>query len=240
MLNKIKLIKTLILDLLLPEFCSGCNKEGTILCESCLKKLRQEFQYPKCFYCGARAPAGKRTTAGRTCKPCRKKTLIYASFSPFPYSDKTVKNLIHKLKYNRAKKIAIILGSELNSYFSKFAAKIPENFIIVPIPLYKNKRRERGFNQSELIAGCLSKNFGAINPLVLKKIKSTPDQTELSGAERRVNVKGSFWVSQEEQIKNKNILIVDDVKTTGSTIEAAAEALKKSGAKKIWAITVAN
>lgn len=233
-------IKKFILDLILPEFCSGCNKEGTILCESCLKELRQEFQYPKCFYCGARSPAGKRTPAGRTCKQCRKQTLIYAFFSPFPYSSKTVKNLIHKLKYNRAKKIAVILGSELNSYFSKFATKRPKKFIVVPIPLYKNKYRERGFNQSELIAGCLSKNCGAINLLVLKKIKSTPDQTELSGAERRINVKGTFLVSHEEQIKDKDILIVDDVKTTGSTIEAAAEALKKSGAKKVWALTVAN
>lgn len=240
MLAKIRLLKDLLMDLVFPEFCSGCDKEGYVLCESCLQKLRQEFQYPRCFYCGARSPAGKKTVAGRTCMNCRRKTLIYAFFSPFSYSNQTIKNLIHKLKYNRNQKISKILGGELNFYFSKIAYKISENLVIVPIPMHKDKYRKRGFNQSELIADCLSKNLGITSLSVLKKIKSTPDQTELNGAERRKNIKGSFIVIAEENIKNKDVLIVDDVKTTGSTIEEAAITLKKSGAKKILAITVAN
>lgn len=240
MLGKIKLVKKFVLDLILPEFCSGCQKEGGILCESCLKKLRQTFIYPKCFYCGARSPAGKRAPAGRTCLSCQKNTCIYAFFSSFPYSNPIVKILIQKLKYKRAFRIAAIFGEELSEYFLKMSPKIPANSLIIPIPLHKNKYRERGFNQSELIAEFLSKKIKITNLAALKKIKSTPDQTELSGAERKKNIKGVFLVIRPEQIKGKNIMLVDDVKTTGSTLEEAAKVLKKAGAKRIWALTIAS
>lgn len=240
MFHQIKLIKKFVLDLIFPEFCSGCKKEGDILCESCLKELRKSFIFPKCFCCGARVPAGQRTPAGRTCLSCRKNTNIYAFFSSFPYSNEIVKTLIHKLKYNRIHKIAIILGDELSEYFLKMSLKIPADSLIIPIPLHKNKYRKRGFNQSEVIAESLSKNLKIPILAGLKKIKLTPDQTELSGAKRRKNVKGAFLAINWRQIKGKNIILVDDVKTTGSTLEEAAKTLKKAGAKRIWALTIAS
>ena len=233
-------IKKFILDLILPEFCSGCGKEGTIFCEACLKELRQSFLYPKCFYCGAKSPAGKRSPAGRTCLSCQKNTNIYAFFSSFPYSNNDIKTLIHQLKYKRISKIAAILGAELGEYFLKMSPKIPPNSLIIPIPLHKHRHIERGFNQSELIAKFISKKIKIPILTALKKIKSTPDQTELSGEKRRKNIKGVFSITNQEQIKGKNIILVDDVKTTGSTIEEAAGILKKSGAKRIWALTVAS
>ena len=187
-----------------------------------------------------KVPAGKRTTAGRTCGQCRKNTSIYAFFSSFPYSNPTVKNLIRKLKYGRVNKIAVMLGDELSDYFLKMSLKIPADSVIVPIPLHKNRLRERGFNQSEAIAKSLSEKLKIPVLAALKKIKITPDQTELSGAERRQNLKGVFSVINPERIKSKNIILVDDVKTTGSTLEEAARTLKKTGAKRIFALTIAS
>lgn len=117
----------------------------------------------------------------------------------------------------------------------------PQPDILIPIPLAKKRQKERGFNQSEEIGKELSK-FLKI-PLVnnaLIKVRETLPQVELSGKEREENIKGAFWCRDENMVKNKTIFLVDDVFTTGSTMEEAARVLKEAGAKKVWGITVAR
>ena len=107
--------------------------------------------------------------------------------------------------------------------------------------MHRSRKRVRGFNQSELIAARLSSliNLRAENH-ILRKNKKTAPQVGLSGEKRRNNIIGSFSVSNPESVKNKNVILVDDVKTTGATLEEAARVLKNAGAGKIWAVTVAH
>ncbi len=109
--------------------------------------------------------------------------------------------------------------------------------IVTPIPLHKKKLRKRGYNQSELLARLVAERYGLkLDTAAVKRIKNTPTQTHMSAGERAENMQNAFLASAEA-VKNKNILLVDDVRTTGSTLIACAEALKAAGAAKIYALT---
>lgn len=236
--------KNFLLDLLFPKFCLGCGQEGEFFCLNCSARLR--FIPPACFVCQKLAPAEKKITSGRTCDSCRGKSFIYAYFSPFRYSDEPTRSLVHALKYQRIAALHQTLARLLASYARYFKLVFPAEALLIPIPLYPAKERVRGFNQSALIA----KQFAALlqeqgcrlecRTEILRRRKNTAPQAELSGAERRKNVINAFAVTKPELISQKTIILLDDVKTTGTTLEEAARVLKEAGAKQIWAITVAH
>jgi len=231
--------KKLILDLLFPVLCLNCQKEGEILCEQCRNSL--SWLVPTCFVCRKMALTMEKMPAGRTCAACRKKTKIFAYLSPFSYDSTVIRELIHSLKYSRIKMVSGVFADLLRQYFNYQRVFFPPNSLFIPIPLHKSRKRIRGFNQTELISCQLEKLLGIpVQAGILKKIRKTAPQTELSATERRQNVINSFAVFNAEAIKNKIILLVDDVKTTGATLEEAARVLKKAGAKQVWTITVAH
>ena len=196
---------------------------------------------PTCFVCRKWAPSSRRVRAGRTCLYCRKNSLIYAFFSPFLYADPVVKSLLHGFKYNRFKSLAGLLGELLVEYTDRFKINFPREAILIPIPLFRDRLRIRGFNQSELIVRYLSDRLGIKSELaILRKTHKTKPQVELSAEERRDNLKGAFDISGASIVKNKIVILVDDVKTTGSTLEEAAKVLKIAGADKILVMTVAH
>jgi ComF family protein len=213
-------IKEFILDLIFPKFCLGCKKEGSFLCEDCFSILDISTNHQRF--------KGKNLTD---------------LYFPVNYENFLVKKLIQNFKYpplikELKKELALIIISHL-----LLLDKKPDfsDFILVPIPLSKKKLRWRGFNQAEEIARELA-NFLKI-PLIsdcLVKIKETKDQVELSEKERRENVKGVFFVKNKEEIVGRNILLVDDVFTTGATMEEAARVLKEAGAEKIVGIVIAK
>ena len=192
-----------------------------------------------------------RIKAGRTCRACRKKSDVFAFFSPYLYQNEIIRGLIHKLKYQRAEEIHRVLAGLLARSLAYFSFGLPPQAIMVPIPLYPSRERVRGFNQARLISQELSAALGLVHaPDMLHKIKKTAAQMALSGEERRSNVVGAFGLSPafsqkagidpQLRLKDKIIILVDDVKTTGATLREAAKTLKQSGAKQIWAITVAH
>lgn len=232
-------IKTTTLDLLFPLTCAGCRKEGVLFCPGC-RSLRREIP-PSCLVCKKLVPARKRTPPGRTCASCRKKSLIYAFISPFSYSDKVVRDLVHSLKYNRVRALDAVLAELIYEHLKRFRVAVSRDSVIIPVPLYKSRERVRGFNQAELIARALAERIGAeVEGGILQKIKKTKPQIELGAEERRRNIIGSFSVKNSERVRAKTILLLDDVKTTGATLEEAARVLKEAGAKRVWAITVAH
>lgn len=235
-------IKNRILDLLFPPYCVGCGNEGNLLCFPCRSSLATIP--PSCFVCKKWVPETLRVNPGRTCKLCQSSTSIYAFFSPFAFDQKIVRELVHSLKYRRIRDIGTLLGELLAEYCRTFKIVFPENLVVVPLPLHKSRKRIRGFNQAELIsAGFLS----AINlpgfrlePNLLIRAKNTKPQVELYAGERRQNMVGAFAVSDPNVVKNEIILLVDDVKTTGATLEEAARVLKEAGAKRVYVTTVAH
>ena len=229
----------IFLDLLFPIQCAGCADEGSFLCRHCSETLI--LVPPACIVCKKLVPARDNAIPGRTCKLCRKKSHISSFFSPFLYETGLIRDLIHQLKYRRIREIHIPLAKLLASSLRYFLVPIPPGAIIVPIPLAPARRRVRGFNQSALIAERLWAELGLpLAATVLKKIKNTPPQMELARDARLGNLAGAFAVSDAAAIKNKIVILIDDVKTTGATLEEAAKTLKAAGAKEIRAITIAR
>jgi ComF family protein len=213
-------IKEFVLDLIFPKFCLGCKKEGAFLCEDCFATLEISTSHQKF--------KGKNLTD---------------LYFPVNYENFLVKKSIQNFKYpplirELKRELALIIISHF-----LLLDKKPDfsDFVLVPIPLSKKKLKWRGFNQAEEIAKELA-NFLKI-PLIsdcLVKLKETKDQVELSEKERRENVKGVFFVKNKEKIFGRNILLVDDVFTTGATMEEAARVLKEAGAKEIVGIVAAK
>ena len=207
-----------IADWLWPEKCLGCKRKNSgYLCPECLNKI----------------------------PPCFDNSNILAAAS---YKSPIVKKAIRLLKYRRAKKLAeplakLIFQRILQGQHSMLPLlTLKDEALIIPIPLSKKRLRERGFNQAELIARILSDKLSVkIACNVLEKIKHTESQVKAGKQEKRLkNLKGSFRVSRPELIKEKNIILVDDVATTGATLFEAGRVLKKSGAREIIPIVVAK
>lgn len=213
-----KLIKNILagfFNLIFPPECVGCGQKNTYLCNTCLKHVRR----PE-----------------RTCP-----NWIYPLFD---YRDPVVKKVVWALKYKNRKNLAIIIAELLRAKIEEELAdlEILENFrepIVIPIPLAKSRLRERGYNQSELIAKELTSFVVATKVLI--KVKDTPHQARIENRQTRMqNVVGSFGVKNKDLIKDRNIILIDDVATTGATLAEAKKVLKNSGAKKIIAFTFAH
>ena len=255
-------IKNLLLDILFPRFCLGCNKEGTYLCDDCKALLEiSEHRYCLCNKNPLRLPAILppqlqrcwRVQAGLSpkdekgkCKKCNSKKLSGLYF-PLSYKEKALaRKLIHFFKYPPyyLRDLANPLASLIIDHFLLLGEKIEEllkNSFLIPVPLDKKKMKQRGYNQSEELAKEISKMTKT--PLlknILIKTKSTPAQMDLPEEKRRENLKNVFVCKNSGLIGKKKIFLVDDVYTTGSTMEECALTLKRAGAKEVWGMVVAR
>lgn len=233
-----KSLKHKLLNLLFPIDCAGCGREDTWLCQECLSNLplgRNE----KCLFCGNKSPLGK------TCFACSASHNLDGVFICSDYENKIISNLIKKLKYSFARELGEILGEIAVRFFKKISAegKFPEaNFvewIILPIPLHRKRLNWRGFNQAEIIAEYFTKKFDLKISSGLIRVKYKKPQARLSGLERQENIKNCFaWTGAN--LNKKNILLLDDVATTGSTLDEAAKILKRAGAGAVFGLVIAK
>ncbi len=213
-----------VLDILLPQKCIGCKKEGEILCENCITSL------PRCTeYVGN------------------------DNFAVFSYKNKLTKDIIHSLKYKGRKNLAEMLGRYLyDTVLEEISIEeLMENdienqkIIIIPVPIHDKKLAKRGFNQSEEIAVsffslCGEDNF-CLKSNALKRIKETDSQVSVMNREKRLkNLNDAFCVNEPQNIFGKTIILIDDVITTGATIEECRKTLKKEGAKRVLALSLAH
>lgn len=230
-----KKIQLFLLELLFPIECLNCGKEKEWLCQQCFNSipLVNQFVCPICQ---------RPSLNGATCLDCKNKTyldgLIFATY----YDRPLIKKLIQKMKYYFIKDVAEILAElpiKLIINSNLYSSLQPD--LVIPIPLHRKKILERGFNQSEIIAQKIAQKFNwPLGNNIIARIKNTKSQTKLKKEKREQNIAGAFTVCDKKIIKNKNIILIDDVVTTGATLEEAAKVLKKSGAKSVWAITVAK
>ena len=209
-----------LLELFFPKFCFGCQKEGNYLCPDCKSTL--EISSSHKIYSSQNL-----------------KDLYFA----LNYQSPLIKNLIQKFKYEPfVRELAPTLSSLIIEHLQLLDNKPSfKDFTIIPVPLEKRKLKGRGFNQAEEISKELS-SFLAI-PLIpncLIKTKETIPQVELTTETRKENIKGTFSYQHPELVKEKKILLVDDVYTTGSTMEEAARVLREAGAKEIIGIVIAR
>ena len=230
-------MKEFLLDLFFPKFCISCQKEGDYLCEDCLSLL-EILEYS---FCLCKKPQ-RLPDAGR-CKRCKHQSLNGLFFA-FSYENLFAKKLISQFKYNpQVKELAKTLSFLIIAHFNLLEKPLEswKDFILVPVPLTNKKKRKRGFNQAEELGKELRKSLGI--PLVkdcLLKIKETPPQIELQKEERLEAQKGVFLVKNKGEIKERKLLLVDDVYTTGATMKECAKVLKIAGAKEVWGVAIAR
>ena len=227
-----------LLDFLFPKKCVVCKKHGSYLCEQCFAFLSFDAK-SLCLSCNN--PSFNNLTHPR----CKRKYTIDGCFSALSYN-KTVQKLIFNFKY---KPYLTDLKTVLSDLFyesiiqnEQFQSQIKKGeWILVPIPLSSSKLRKRGYNQAEILAKELSKKLNLPVQNLLERTRETKTQVGLTNLQRKLNIKDAFrFINQESSISNQNILLVDDVVTTGSTLLEAAKVLKRGHVGKVFGLTLAR
>jgi competence protein ComFC len=217
------------LDLLFPPVCGGCGKVGSRWCDECQKHV-QILSGPVCEVCGL--PQDK----DGICNTCNADRPHFRALRGWAVFEDPVRKALHSLKYRRD----VALGDALNAHMLCYVKELnwPVD-MVVPIPLGRRRYKERGYNQVGMIAKPMALALGIeFAPKALMRRKETRSQVGLSKQERQKNVLGAFQAAAS--VNGKNILVLDDVSTTGSTLSSSAEALLLSGAKDVYALTVAR
>ena len=218
-----------ILDLLFPLTCGVCGREGHVLCPGC-EAAAPRLERPYCPTCAAPGPTG-------LCEQCAAVRLAIDGIRAPYLMERVIRELVYSLKYRHVRAVAPELARLLATYLE--SNTIPGQ-VIVPVPLHARRLRERGYNQSELLARELSKWSGIpIETRALRRTRNTPPQVDMeSHDERKRNTEGAFeCVSEMEGV---SVLLIDDVVTTGSTMSACAAALKTAGAGSVWGLAPAR
>ncbi|EKE19538.1 MAG: amidophosphoribosyltransferase-like protein [uncultured bacterium] len=234
----VKKINKLILDILFPITCISCKRNGTWLCENCFFKIKKTAEQV-CGICEIRI-----TPDGRTCQNCKKKSSLDGLLTCASYKQNSVARAVHFFKYRFIADLHVPLGNLMVNVMQKTDIPLPD--LILPIPLHKRRLRWRGFNQSSLLAKRISQELlpGAIisteENILIRNRYTTPQMGIKDYKHRQQNLNGAFLIPNEELVKNKIILLVDDIATTGSTILECAKVLKNAGAKEIFAIVIAR
>jgi len=218
------------LDLLFPPVCGGCGKAGSRWCLECQHRV-QILNGTVCEVCGLPQDTDE------VCTTCRAERPHFHALRAWAVFEDPIRKALHRLKYSRD----FSMGEALAVQMVDFAKGLNWNAdMLLPIPLGRQRMKERGYNQVGMIAKPLARALGIeFAPKVLVRCKETRTQVGLSKQERQRNVLGVFQV-EAGAVNGKNILVLDDVSTTGSTLSSSAEALLLSGAKDVFALTVAR
>ena len=230
MLRSGKLIE-LAVDSFFPRRCVGCGKGGGFLCPECLGKLPRLLP-PLCPHCG------RPQASGIVCPSCwQRQTEIDGIRSPFRF-DEVIRKAIHELKYRNLKAISPCLAELLADYFR--SNPLPGE-ALVGVPLHPRRLRERGYNQSSLLARELGRRIDlpVIEDCLIRVKQAQPQVRAVDVEERRKNVADAF-VCRDEKVRGKQIILIDDVCTSGATLESCAAALKNKGATSVWGLTLAR
>mgnify|MGYP001604749936 FL=1 len=243
--KKVLMLIEKLLTLLFPVRCAVCGKgtEGAkrnkLICSGCLKAFSASTEF-HCPLCEAKS------IGGEVCFSClplaRGKFHLDRLFSPFSYKEPAVRKTIKALKYDFIEGLAGPLGKLMTGYLGKIGNEVDfKDFTVIPVPLHRIKFNRRGYNQSELVAIEISKsiNLGVVNDLLLKT-RPTKDQASLKEERKVQNVKGSFVCPKPESVAGRKILLIDDVYTTGATMNECARVLKQSGAAEVSGLAIAR
>lgn len=231
MLPQLTKLKGIALDLLFPRWCVGCGKEGDFICAACLKSLPR-ITPPLCPHCG------QPQLNAVICPVCVGwQASIDGIRAPFKF-DGAIRQAIHGLKYNNLRAMAVFLGRWLGDYLA--ANPLPGE-LLVPVPLHHKRLRERGYNQSRLLALELSRLSGLplVDDCLVRERYTTPQARTPSVDERRRNVADAF-ACRDRRLEGRAVLLIDDVATSGATLDACARALKGAGTSSVWGLVLAK
>jgi ComF family protein len=230
-LPRLDYFKRAALDFLFPQKCLGCGEEGELICRKCLKSLPRILP-PLCPRCG------KPQSSGILCSGCVNwQTAITGIRSPFKFEG-TLRQAVHQLKYKNLRSLSRPLAGLLSDYLQ--SNPLPGQ-VLVPVPLHPRRYKERGYNQSALLARELGKLIGlpVVEDCLARKKYILPQAQTKSVEERRYNVNKAF-TCRSSAVQNKYVVLIDDVATSGATLDACAAALKSSGSLSVWGLVLAR
>lgn len=256
--KKVEAILRFFIDIIFPIECLECKQEGDWLCAKCTQSIPIN-QEPYCLNCKIK------TNLGEFCEKCKAQYSLDGVFITSSYDNKLVQQAIKTLKYRFVKDVSRELSKLLilfmqnaltpnplsqrergrgDGHFLKdHSPAVLKNFsqaILIPVPLHKKRQRWRGFNQAEALAYYIAEHFNLeVDKSGLQRVRHTRAQAKLGEEERKKNITGSF-IWQGEELNNRSIIIIDDVVTTGATLEECAQALKQAGAREVWGLVVAK
>lgn len=233
-----------LMDILYPKKCLACKEKinpaatNDFVCLQCWGNIKKNMP-PFCHSCGRHL--NTKVSTKSICNICIKEPLFFdRAFCPCAY-DGVIKKLVWEFKYKNKDYLGKVLSRLMIDFIREYDFGIEYMDLVIPIPLHNARLREREFNQAQvlgdLIAGELNKD---ISPDTLIRTQPTKSQTGQKNPERFLNVAGSFSLNRRSSVQGKNILLIDDVLTTGATASEAARVLKNSGAGIVFVLTAAN
>lgn len=229
--HRIRHLTGALVDVVFPPICAGCKSLGGLLCRQCKREINWVME-PVCPQCGR-----PQVTTSDTCLNCQQAPLSLQQIRTAVFYLDPVAEVIKQFKYEGYFGLAQPLGELMLASWPRWQEPVE---LVVPVPLHAARQRERGYNQSELLARILARHLGwQVETAALKRIRRTRPQVGLKTAERQANVRGAF-IAEPGLVTGKQILLIDDVRTTGSTLAAAADILLAAGAKSVSAFCLAE
>ncbi len=215
-----KAIKNIV-EIIFPVYCLGCGKEGFWICRQCVKKIQ---------YINTQTPS-----------PKLDKTNLSHLFIVCNYQDKIIQKGIHLLKYQYARDLRMFFRQVLTNSTLQGMVFGRKECLIIPIPLHQKRKRFRGFNQSDILAQEIAAllKIPCKTDILIRK-RDTRPQVGLNLSQRNINIKEAFKVRNNLEISPESVILIDDVYTTGSTMNEAAKVLKKAGIKEVNGIVIAK
>lgn len=225
-----------ILQILFPRRCPVCDEIvtpfGEKICLHCMPKLHY-INPPRCLKCGK----GIKEQEREFCHDCSERQHLYIRGRSL-YEYRSAASGIYRLKYAGRQEYADFYGEEIALYLGDFIRQINPDGLI-PIPMYPRKQRKRGYNQAEVLAKAVGREMGIpVYSNYLKRIKNTIPLKRLNPQERQNNLKKAFFMVRND-VKLKSVIVIDDIYTTGATIDEASSALTAGGVEQIYFITLA-
>jgi len=220
-----------VLDVLFPSRCVGCGAYGSFLCQSCQAELPRA-RPPRCPICW------QPQRQGVPCSRCREERPAFQGARSSYIYEGAAREAVHALKYNYLSALAQPMAQLMARYVEEEGI---EADLLVAVPLYVRRQRLRGYNQSALLARELSRLCGL--PLAergLARRRNTPPQARSVDAEARKRNVDDAFIADRRRVEGKRVLLIDDVMTTGATLDACARALRQAGAASVWALTFAR
>jgi len=227
-----------VLNLFFPKKCLGCGTADVYLCSNCFNRIEIALNNT-CFFCG------KIIWQGKICVDCQKENYLDRIISATNYKNPLARDLIKNFKYHYVKELSQSLTQLIIKSLTLCGIlDFPHSVVVLPIPLYKIRHRTRGFNQAELLAKQIADYFNLpLETNILKRIISGIPQANIKdNKKRKENIKGVFEIhlSSLKRLRGQNIILIDDVLTTGATLIEATKVLKNNGADEVWALAVAR
>jgi len=221
----------LVVDSFFPRRCVGCGRLGGFFCPECLGKLPR-LSPPLCPNCG------RPQASGIVCPDCWQRQTEIDGIRSLLRFDEIIRKAIHQLKYRNLKAISPCLAELLADYLR--SNPLPGE-VLICVPLHPRRLRERGYNQSNLLARELGERIDlpVIEDCLIRVKQAQPQVRAVDVEERRRNVADAF-VCRDERVSGRQIILVDDVCTSGATLESCAVALKNKGATSVWGLTLAR